>query len=87
MDGSIWAVENYLPDYCSVGDVIGDGHGKPTAKALLIKANKEGALRSPAGFSLVWKNDRSLTHSDVNSSLLRTFGFSIALGFSAISTY
>ena len=65
LDGSIWAVENYLPEYCSVGDVIGDGHGKPTSKALLIKANKEGALRSPTGFSLVWKNEKSLADWDV----------------------
>ena len=65
LDGSIWAVENYLPEYCSVGDVIGDGHGKPTSKALLIKANKEGALRSPTGFSLVWKNEKSLADLDV----------------------
>ena len=79
LDGSIWAVENYLPEYCSVGDVIGDGHGKPTSKALLIKANKESALRSPTGFSLVWKNDRSLAHWDVG-----IYNMNCPLGYSPL---
>ena len=79
LDGLIWAVENYQPEYCSAGDVMGEGHGKPTSKALLIKANKEGALRSPTGFSLVWKNDGSLANEHVG-----IYNMNCPLGYSPL---
>merc|ERR1712154_487550 len=79
LDGSIWAVENYQPEYCSAGDVMGNGHGKPTSKALLIKANKEGALRRPTGFSQVWKNDGSQADWDVG-----IYNMNCPLGYSPL---
>ena len=84
LDGSIWAVENYLPEYCSMGDVIGDGHGKPTTKALLIKANKESALRSPTGFSLVWKNEGFSSHWEFGFWNVRIYNMNCPLGYSSL---
>jgi len=81
LDGSIWAVDNYQIDYCSLGDVAKKGHGKPSSKALLVKAVKSDTIVQPTGFSLIWKDQGSGADWDVG-----IYDMNCPSGFSSVGS-